>query len=259
MGAVEEVLTAVRAEGRRSLVGYVVGGVRDDWTDLVAAMADAGADAVEIALPFSDPMLDGAIIQAASAAALANGATARGILQRTARLDAGVPLIAMTYANHMYSRGIGQFCRMLSDGGMAGVIVPDLQLDESEEYRQVAAAVGLDAVMLASPNTAPGRLQQICSATRGFLYSVSVMDTTGGGTPGEPAFAASRRAKTLTDKPVLIGFGVNDPAIAEAAAEHADGVVVASALMRLVLDGAAPRDVARAVTALRDALERAAA
>ena len=132
MAGVETALRQARAADRPSLVTYVTGGIREDWTDLLAAMIKAGANAVEIGLPFSDPVLDGRTIQQASAAAISRGASTVGILGQLSAAAAGdVPLIAMTYANHAYSRGLPVFCRQLADAGLSGVIIPDLPAVEA--------------------------------------------------------------------------------------------------------------------------------
>ena len=135
MAAVETALGQARAAGRPSLVAYVTGGIREDWPDLLAAMIEAGADAVEIGLPFSDPMLDGRTIQQASAAAISRGESVASILGQLSTAATGdVPLIAMTYANHAYSRGLPAFCRQLADAGLSGVIIPDLPAAEADDY-----------------------------------------------------------------------------------------------------------------------------
>ena len=185
MGAVETVLGQARAAGRPSLVTYVTAGIRADWTSLLAAMIDAGADAVEIGLPFSDPMLDGPVIQQASETALARGANTTAILAelRRARPRAGqdgeVPLIAMSYANHAYHRGIARYCGELAAAGFSGTIIPDLPAGEADEYLAAAAAAGLDATLMVTPATPPAQMRAIARRSRGFLYVMSVMATTG--------------------------------------------------------------------------------
>ena len=185
MSRVETVLDRARAAGRPSLVSYVTAGIRADWTDLLAAMTEAGADAVEIGLPFSDPMLDGPVIQQASATAISRGATTTSILAglRRARPRAGqhgeVPLIAMTYANHAYHRGLPRFCGELAEAGFSGTIIPDLPAGEADEYLAAAAGAGLDATLMVTPVTPPAQMRAIARRTRGFLYVMSVMATTG--------------------------------------------------------------------------------
>jgi tryptophan synthase alpha chain len=221
VAAVETALRKARAAGRPSLVPYVTGGIRADWTDLLAAMIDAGADAVEIGLPFSDPMLDGPVIGQACLAAISGGATTAGILRQlsAAAAVAGVPLIAMTYANHAYSRGLPAFCRQLADAGLSGVIIPDLPAVEAGDYLQAAGQAGLDATLMVTPATGSEQIAAIAGRTRGFLYVMSVMATTG--TASENAdtarWAVAARARRHSPRPVLTGFGIDTPDRAAAA------------------------------------------
>jgi tryptophan synthase alpha chain len=260
VAAVETTLSQARAAGRPALVPYVTGGIRDDWTDLLAAMIEAGADAVEIGLPFSDPMLDGPIIQRASDTSLGRGSRIAVILAELGRAAAGqVPLIAMTYANHAYSRGLPRFCRQLADAGVSGVIIPDLPAAEAGDYLDAAGQAGLDATLMVTPATPQPQIRAIARRSRGFLYIMSVMDTTG--SPRQDAdagrWAVADRARRASPRPVLVGFGIDSPARAAAAVRHADGVIVASALMRRVLDGATAADIHRDVAALRAAVDQA--
>jgi tryptophan synthase alpha chain len=279
-GRVETVLGRARAAGRPSLVTYITAGIRADWTGLLAAMIDAGADAVEIGLPFSDPMLDGPVIQRASGTAIGRGANTTAILAelRRARPQAGphgaVPLIAMSYANHAYGRGVARYCGELAQAGFSGTIIPDLPAGEADEYLDAAARAGLDATLMVTPATPPAQMRAIAGRTRGFLYVMSVMATTGSTNERDDerrwALAAQALAagsegtggqtvgeKKGSPRPVLIGFGIDTPARAAAAVRHADGVIVASALMRRVLDGAARADIGRAVGDLRAAIDAA--
>jgi len=260
MAAVEAALGAARAAGRPILVTYVTGGIREDWADLLAAMIDAGADAVEIGLPFSDPMLDGPIIQEASAAAIARGATFSGILTGLRDTAWGVPLIAMTYANHAYSRGLADYCNALASAGIGGTIIPDLPAGEAGDYLATAAGAGLDATLMVAPATSEQQIRFIAERSRGFVYAMSVMATTGParGRDDATGWAVADLARRHSSRPVLIGFGVDTPARAGAAAGHADGVIVASALMRQVLGGATAGDISRAVAGLRRALDAVA-
>jgi tryptophan synthase alpha chain len=290
MSQVGTVLERARAAGRPSLVGYVTAGIRADWTDLLAATIEAGADAVEIGLPFSDPMLDGPVIQQASGTAIGRGANTTAILAelRQARPRAGrdgeVPLIAMSYANHAYHRGLTRYCDELAGAGFSGTIIPDLPAGEADEYLAAADGAGLDATLMVTPATPPAQMRAIARRSRGFLYVMSVMATTGspnerdderrwalaaralGVAAGRSAAeqrAAGRRAagRSATGQdsrpPVLIGFGIDTPARAAAAVRHADGVIVASALMRRVLDGADASGITRAVGDLRTAIDAA--
>jgi tryptophan synthase alpha chain len=240
---------------------YLTGGITADWIDYLLAFQEAGADAVEIGLPFSDPMLDGATIQQASGQALRRGATVDSILaDLTAVRDRiRIPLIAMTYANLVFRDDSGPeaFCRRLATAGISGLIVPDVPVDEAGHLEAATTATGLDLVLLAAPVTPPDRLAEIGRRSRGFVYAVSVMDTTGErDTLAGTAAPLAARIKAVTDVPVLIGFGISTPAQAAAAARAGDGVVIGAALMRRVLDGASPDDLRAEVAAFRAALDQ---
>lgn len=254
---VELALRAARDRGRKLLVPYVTGGLRPDWVALVEVMADAGADAVEVGLPFSDPMMDGPTIQEASMRALRRGTTPPSVLADLRDLDARVPLVVMTYANLVVRAGTKRFASELVAAGVRGAIVPDLPLEESSEWEADAATEGVETVLLAAPVTPDERLARICEHARGFVYGVNLMGVT-----GERASVASssavlaKRLKEVTDKPVVMGFGISGPEQAVAAAEHSDGVVVASALMRAALDGASADEIGDRVAVIRAALDR---
>ncbi|GIE35488.1 tryptophan synthase alpha chain [Actinoplanes italicus] len=251
---IETHLRRRRSEGRSLLVPYVTGGIRADWIDYLTAYARAGADAIEIGLPFSDPILDGPVIQEASGRALRRGVTVRGLLDEVAAVRIDVPLIAMTYYNLVVHRGAADFCRDLAAAGIHGLIVPDLPIDESASLAEAAAAAGVDLTLLAAPTTSAERLAEIAAASRGFVYAVSTMGTTGA------QFAASggRLAadlRQLTDRPVLLAFGVATPDDALTAVQSADGVVIGAALMRRVLEGGTPDELGATVAGLRKALD----
>jgi tryptophan synthase alpha chain len=243
----------------KSLIPYVTGGVTADWTDYLLAYQDAGADAIEIGLPFSDPMLDGVTIQQASDRALSRSVTVASILAdlSAVRASVRVPLIVMTYANLVVRNGAGAFCRTLAAAGITGLIVPDLPVDEAAPVSEAAASAGLDLILLVAPATPDDRLREIVTRGGGFVYAVSVMGTTGErGRLADSAARLAARVKAVTDRPVMIGFGVSGPDQAAEAGRAGDGVVVASALMRRVLDGATPAGLRSEVAALRAALDR---
>lgn len=241
------------------MVPYVTGGVRADWVDLTRAMVDGGADAIEIGIPFSDPVMDGPTIQDASTAALRRGTTPLSILADLRGADLGVPLIAMTYYNLVFRAGHQRFAATLANAGVAAAIVPDLCLEESIEWEQDASAAGIETVLLAAPVTPDARLKEICDRARGFVYGVGLMGVTGERTDVATSTRdLALRLKAQTDRPVLMGFGISTPAQAAQVAADADGVIVASALMRAVLDGATPESVGSRVRALRDGLDQPA-
>lgn len=250
-------LRARRDDGAKLVVPYVTGGL-PGWLDVLLAFADAGADAIEIGLPFSDPVMDGPTIQEASQRALDAGATPLSILGELGDVEPGVPLVAMTYANIPHKAGWDRFATDLARAGVTGAIVPDLPLEESGPWEQAAAAAGVDTVLLAAPSSPDDRLARICQRSRGFVYGVTVMGVTGA--RAELASSAARlgdRLKAATDLPVLMGFGVSAAEQALALCRHADGVIMASALMRRFLDGDKPDAVASLVAEVRAALDAA--
>ncbi|MBM2623033.1 tryptophan synthase subunit alpha [Actinoplanes sp. LDG1-06] len=295
-------VATVAPQGRTLLVPYLTAGLTEDWTDYLLAVQAAGADAIEVGLPFSDPMLDGATIQQASDRALARGVTVASILQDLSRVrpQVRVPLIAFTYANLVFRPGAPEFCRRLAEAGVRGLIVPDLPLDEAAAVERAAAEAGVDLTLLVAPVTTDERLAEIVSRSRGYVYAISRMGTTGERAAlassaadlaarikaaqqrSAPSHAASSAAPSATTSlaapsrvespaataagrngasgarlPVLVGFGVSGPEQAVEAGRAGDGVVVGSALMRRVLDGATPADLGAEVAAMRAALDRA--
>jgi tryptophan synthase alpha chain len=256
LGEVEARLRGRRDAGASLLVPYLTAGISADWLDHARAFADAGADAIEIGLPFSDPMLDGTAVQQASQLALDRGTTARSAITQLSGLSLDVPLIAMTYSNVVLRHGQAQFCDRLRTAGVAGLIVVDTPLDEAEPLVQAAAERDLELVLMIAPSTSDQRIPQIAALSRGFVYAASVMGTTGERT-GVPDAAVRlvSRARQHTTLPVLLGFGISTPADAARAATVADGVVVGSALMRRVLAGAGPAQTGADVRALRQALD----
>ena len=257
-GVLESTLRRNREGGRKLLVPYVTGGLTADWCQVLRAVADAGADAVEIGIPFSDPVMDGPTIQEASARALARGVTPPSVLDDLRGLDAGVPLVAMTYGNIVHKAGRRRFAGELAAAGIAGAIIPDFPLEESAEWEAAAAEAGVEAVLLVAPVTPDDRLVRICERSRGFVYAVSRMGITGERADvATSAGIIAKRTKAVTDKPVLVGFGISTPSQAVEAAAEADGVIVASALIRILLDGGGPEDAAAFVAELRAALDAA--
>jgi tryptophan synthase alpha chain len=256
IGHLETTLRAKREGGRKLLVPYITGGLSDDWCEILRAIGDSGADAVEVGIPFSDPVMDGPTIQAASARALERGTTPATIFRDLDGVDAGVPLVAMTYYNLVHRSGERRFAGELATAGISGAIIPDLPLEESEPWEAAAAEAGVEAVLLVAPVTPDERLPRICERSRGFIYAVSRMGITGERSDvSSSAGVLGKRVREVTDRPVLVGFGISTPEQAIEASAHADGVIVASALMRILLDGGGPEDAAAFVAGLRAALD----
>ena len=245
-----------RAAGRSLLVPYVTGGLGAGWLDVVRAVADAGADAIEIGIPFSDPVMDGRTIQEASQRALDIGATPAQVIAEAAQLDVGVPLVVMTYYNPVLHAGHARFAASLADAGIDGAIVPDLPLDELDGWGEAADPAGIETVLLAAPTTPDARLRAICDRSRGFVYGVALLGVTGARDRlAERALEMGHRCKAVTDRPVLLGVGISTPEQAIAAAGAADGVIVGSALISRLLHGGGPDEAHEFVATLRAALD----
>jgi tryptophan synthase alpha chain len=256
IGSLEQALRRQRDVGRKLLVPYVTGGLSDDWPEVVRAVADAGADAIEIGIPFSDPVMDGPIIQAASEQALARGATPGSVLHQLRDIDAGVPLAVMTYYNICFRMGHARFASSLVDAGVAAAILPDLPLEEVQPWAEVADDLGVETVMLAAPTAPDSRLPAVCARARGFVYAVGLLGVTGERDAlASSALVIAKRLKAVTDKPVLVGVGVSNAEQAVETCQEADGVVIGSALVRRLLDGGGPSGAAEFVAEVRGALD----
>jgi len=253
------------SEGRAALIPYVVAGYPDAEASFEAALAciDAGADLLEVGLPYSDPLADGATLQRASAAALAAGATFDGslaLVRRIATARPDVPLVPMGYANQLIGGGTGAGgARRLAEAGASAVIVADLTPDEGEPFAAHARDQGLEVIYLVAPTTPPDRRRWIAERAGGFLYCVSLVGVTGArrSLPRQVS-RLIREITALSPVPVGVGFGVSRPShVRQLARAGADGVIVASALVdALGPDGRDLRALARLVAALRGATLR---
>ena len=269
MGQLEAAFNRLRAERRRALMPFIIGGhpARGMTGSLLLTLEDAGADVLEVGIPFSDPLADGPTIQGASARALAQGATPRTVLDEVAavRRRLRAPVVALTYWNPVLqfqangSTGPRAFARAAQEAGLAGVIVPDLPVEEGGPLRASCRPAGLATVFLAAPTSPPDRLRLIARASQGFIYYVSVTGTTGARSRLPPALGQGlRQLRLITTKPVCVGFGISTPAQAAAVARLADGVIVGSALIHAIEQGrtraGAIRDAGRLIRRLRRAV-----
>lgn len=237
-GRLERHLRAQRDAGRKLLVPYITAGFPPDtWPLLVEGLAMAGADAIEIGIPFSDPVMDGPTIQESSSLALQHGITPAVALARLGEVSAPIPMVAMTYYNICFRMGHRRFANALTTAGISGAILPDLPLEEVEPWARAADDGGIETVMLAAPTAPDDRLPRIAARARGFVYGIGLVGITGErDSLAASASVMARRLKAITDKPVLIGIGVSNPEQAAAVAEVADGVIVGSALIRRILE-----------------------
>jgi tryptophan synthase alpha chain len=248
----ERIAEAFRSSGKRAaLMPYLMGGFPDMETSLAIgrAYAEAGADLVELGIPFSDPLADGPVIHGAGTRALAAGATVEGVLEVCKALSEQVPVVIMCYANLVVVRTPERFAEALADAGASGLIVPDLPLEEAPQVLEACDTRGIALVPLVAPTTPDERFARIGERARGFLYTVSVTGTTGERTSGDFE-AVIARAKQHTDVPVAIGFGISTPEQAAAAAQAgADGVIVGSRLVRAAEEAGDPAGAVRDLVA----------
>jgi tryptophan synthase alpha chain len=228
------------AEGRAAVIGYLPAGFPsvDGAIEAALAMARSGADIVEIGLPYSDPLMDGPVIQEAVHRALTGGVRVADVLRTVSAVaGAGVPTLVMTYWNPVDRYGVDAFAADLAAAGGAGLITPDLTPEEAGPWLGAAAAHGLDAVFLAAVSSAPDRIAKVAGVSRGFVYAASLMGVTGvRDTVSDEAAGLVARIRAVTSLPVAVGLGVRDGAQAAQVASYADGVIVGSAFVRRLLD-----------------------
>lgn len=241
MTAIEANLQQIRDDNRKGLIIYVTAGCPDYETtyQTVLAAAEAGADVVEIGLPFSDPMADGPIIQKAAALALKAGATTATTLELVKKLrpQTTVSLVAMTYVNTILQHGIDKFIREFKQAGLDGLIVPDLPIEESGLLESTCKAVGLSLIQFVAPTSPIERIPAICSRASGFIYCISSTGVTGvRELDYRPIGEVISKVRQYTSVPTAIGFGIGSPAAAAQAAQYADAVIVGSAVMQRLMD-----------------------
>lgn len=253
MSAVAVAFEKAAAEGRAALVGYLPAGFPDKETAIRAAvvMAEAGADVIEVGLPYSDPLMDGPVIADAVYRALKNGTKVRDVLDTVAAIaDAGTAALVMTYWNPIDRYGTDAFARDLASAGGSGLITPDLTPEEAGPWLEASDSRHLDRVFLVAPSSTTQRIAEITAVCRGFVYAASLMGITGAREAvSSQAATLVRRTREHTRLPVAVGLGVSNRAQAAEVAGFADGVIVGSAFVRRVAEA---RDAAAAVAAVRD-------
>ena len=236
----DETFARLRARGERALMPYFTAGDPSlaDTRRLVAEAERRGADVVELGVPFSDPLADGPVIQRAGVRALAAGASLARVLELLATLRADgvrLPIVLMTYYNPVLAFGLKSFARTAADAGADGVIVPDLPYEEAGPLRAETEPAGLDFVQMVAPTSTPPRMRALARVSRGFVYVVSVMGITGERRGLPPDLDAQMRAlRLVTTRPLCVGFGVATAEQVGAVGRLADGVIVGSAIVRLV-------------------------
>lgn len=247
-------------ENGKAFIGFVTAGDPDLETSeiIMLKMAEAGCDLIEIGIPFSDPIAEGPVIQEANLRSLSQGTTTDKVFELTERVSKqiDIPLVYMTYLNVLFKYGYDNFLEKAVKAGISGVIIPDLPFEEKQELQSVAEKYGIDVISLIAP-TSENRIKMIASDAKGFVYAVSSLGVTG--TRSEITTdldTITKHIKDVTDVPVAIGFGINTPEQAKKYADIADGVIVGSAIVKIIAKYGknAPDEVYKYVKSMKDAI-----
>lgn len=255
MTSLEVGLRDLRATGRKALVPYFVAGLTADWTQHLQAAVAGGADAIEVGVPFSDPMMDGVVIQEAGLVALGRGTTLDSTCQELSANPPGVPLIVMSYYNIFLHYGLRRAAGRLRATGVVGAIAADLALEESEDWRAACAENDVASILLVAPSTPPARIARVTGGSSGFVYASARMAVTGPANDDGEAARVVAAIRAASDLPAYVGIGISTPDQAARAASFADGVIVGSALVKLILSGADVGAVEEFIRAFRAALD----
>ncbi|MEW6600071.1 MAG: tryptophan synthase subunit alpha [Nitrospirota bacterium] len=256
MSRISHTFKKLKLSGGKALIPYIMAGdpSLDATKQFVLDLEAAGADIIELGVPFSDPLADGPTIQRAAERSLNNGTTLKKVLGLVTgiRKVSGIPLILMTYYNPVFKMGIDSFVKKAVRAGVDGVIIPDLIPDEAEDFIRLARAHGLDTIFLLAPTSTPARINRVVRASTGFIYYVSITGITGSRLSIEKTMKDTLQSiKRITSKPVSVGFGISTPEEARAVAGLADGVIVGSAIVKLMAQG---KSIKNYVKSLRKAI-----
>jgi tryptophan synthase alpha chain len=242
MSKIEHVFKELKKVNKNALIPYVMAGDPSLGATgkIVLALENAGADIVELGVPFSDPLADGPTIQQAAQRSLQSGTTLRKVLAlvRDIRKDSEIPIILMTYYNPVFKFGIEPFIKSAVNAGVDGVIIPDLIPDEAGDFIIPARKHGLDTIFLLAPTSTPDRIKKVINSSTGFIYYVSITGITGSKlTVAKDMKMTLKSVQNKTSKPIAVGFGISNPGEASAVAKLADGVIVGSAIVKLIAQG----------------------
>ncbi len=256
MSRIAQVFKKLGKTGRKALVPYIMAGdpTLNDTKRFIADLEKAGADIIELGVPFTDPLADGPTIQRASERALKQGVTLRKVLAlvEEIRQNSKIPLILMTYYNPVFRYGTEAFVKEAVRVGVNGIIIPDLIPDEADDFTGFTKQYGLDTIFLLAPTSTKDRIKKVARASTGFIYYVSITGITGARILMDKSMIDTLSLiKSTARKPVAVGFGISNPEEASAVANLADGVIVGSAIVRLISEG---RDIKDFVRALREAI-----
>jgi len=263
VGRITARFATLRSRGEKGLIAYIAAGdpSLETTRQLVHALAAGGVDMVELGLPFSDPLADGPVIQAASQRALAAGANTDNVLELVAALRADglqIPLLIMAYYNLVLRPGVETFCRRAAAAGVDGLILPDVPMEEGDEIQAATQEAGLDLIQFVAPTSPPDRISRAAGLARGFIYAVSLTGVTGMRASLPPQVTDLVRAvKAVTDTPVAVGFGVSRPEHVRQITEVADAAIVGSAFVRRCGEGLPEHELVSRVRILAEELKAA--
>lgn len=230
---IKEKFAELRQRGEKALIAYISCGdpSADETVKIADELIDAGVDILELGLPFSDPIADGPTIQAASQRALSKGMNTDRYFKTVARIE-GVPKVCMTYYNLIFQYGLERFCKRCYESGITGLIVPDLPLEEAGDLRKACRSIGIDLILIASPQNGKERIKKIAKKSAGFVYIQSTLGVTGARSGSFDITRSIASAKMFTKLPIAVGFGVSEPRqVSELVRQGADGVIIGSAII----------------------------